>query len=95
LDIDEVWPHGSGAGAADVARTAQANIDREAVSRALTKLPEEQRLAIVLMDLAGNTASEVAAMVGAPRGTVLARAHRGRRKLAQLLGAQGVDCDMP
>ena len=97
LDLDEAWPSAAGGWASgqDVPAAAQANIDREAVSQALTKLPEEQRLAIVLMDLAGNTASEVAAMIGAPRGTVLARAHRGRRKLAQLLGTQGVDCDLP
>lgn len=80
---------------ANVARSVEGNIDRETVSRALSQLPEEQRVAIVLMDLAGNTASEVAAMVGAPRGTVLARVHRGRRRLAQLLRAQGADVELP
>ena len=42
---------------------ALANLDRASVSRALSKVPEEQRLAIVLMDLAGHSASEVAEIV--------------------------------
>ena len=37
------------------------------------------------MDVAGYTASETAQALGCPRGTVLARAHRGRRRLARLL----------
>lgn len=80
---------------ADVARSVEGNMDRETISRALNQLPEEQRVAIVLMDLAGNTASEVAGMLSVPRGTVLARAHRGRRRLAQLLKAQGADIELP
>ncbi|MCA1607740.1 MAG: hypothetical protein LC775_20260, partial [Acidobacteria bacterium] len=49
------------------------------------KLPEEQRIAITLMDLDGFTASEVSKISGSPRGTVLARVHRGRKKLARIL----------
>jgi RNA polymerase sigma-70 factor (ECF subfamily) len=37
------------------------------------------------MDLSGFTAREVARITGAPRGTVLARVHRGRKKLASML----------
>jgi RNA polymerase sigma-70 factor (ECF subfamily) len=73
----------------------EAHVERESVVRALAQLPEEQRLAIVLMDLAGNTASEVAAIVGAPRGTILARAHRGKRKLAAILRSEGVGRELP
>jgi RNA polymerase sigma-70 factor (ECF subfamily) len=51
----------------------------------LWNLPEEQRIAITLMDLDGFTAAQVANMTGSPRGTVLARVHRGRKKLARLL----------
>ncbi|MBE1565936.1 RNA polymerase sigma factor [Nonomuraea africana] len=66
----------------------QADVENEAVNRsmveaALRRLPEEQRLAVILMDLCGFTAAEVAIVVGSPRGTVLARVHRGRKKLAQ------------
>ena len=60
-------------------------IRRSVVHDALSRLPEEQRVAIALMDLSGFTAAEVARITGAPRGTILARVHRGRKKLAQLL----------
>jgi len=74
----------------DVADVVIAGLDARAVSRCLAQLPESQRLCIVLMDVAGHTAREAAEMLGCPRGTVLARVHRGRRKLAQLLAEAGV-----
>jgi RNA polymerase sigma-70 factor, ECF subfamily len=60
-------------------------IRRSVVHDALSRLPPEQRMAIALMDLSGFTASEAARITGAPRGTVLARVHRGRKKLAAML----------
>jgi RNA polymerase sigma-70 factor (ECF subfamily) len=80
---------------AGVPEKALANVDREVVARALARVPEEQRQAVVLMDLAGLTASEVAGALGCPRGTVLSRAHRGRRRLAQLLAKEGAPRDLP
>jgi len=50
---------------------------------------------IVLMDVAGYTARETAEVLGCPRGTVLARVHRGRRRLAQLLAEAGVTRGQP
>ena len=73
--------------AASVPEEALARLDREAVSRALAQLPRDQRLAIVLMDLAGMTASEAAEALGCPRNTVLSWVHRGRKRLvAHLVG---------
>ncbi len=86
---DQVSRAASAASGDDVVAAVQANLDREQIAGALAELSAEQRQAIVLMDLAGHTASEVASMLGCPRGTVLARAHRGRRRLAQLLTAAG------
>jgi len=60
-------------------------IRRSLVHDALSRLPQEQRVPIVLMDLSGFTAAEVARITGSPRGTVLARVHRGRKKLAAML----------
>jgi RNA polymerase sigma-70 factor, ECF subfamily len=80
---------------ASVSEEALANIDRAAVSRALAQVPEEQRLAIVLMDLAGHSASEVAEMLGCPRNTVLSRVFRGRQRLASLLVGEDMNRDMP
>jgi RNA polymerase sigma-70 factor (ECF subfamily) len=48
-------------------------------------IPEEQRVAITLVDLAGLSTAEAARAMGTPRGTVLSRLHRGRRGLAALL----------
>ena len=77
--------HDPAAPGVNVPEAALANIDRGSVSRALSRLPEDQRLAIVLMDLAGHSASEVADMLGCPRNTVLSRVHRGHKRLASLL----------
>ena len=74
---------------------APAGLDAQAVARCLAVLPEPQRVCIVLMDVAGYTARETAEVLGCPRGTVLARVHRGRRRLAQLLAEAGVTHGQP
>jgi len=79
-----------GKSAADVADVVLAGLDAENVTRCLALLPEPQRVCIVLVDVAGYTAREAAEALGCPRGTVLARVHRGRRRLAQLLAGAGV-----
>lgn len=84
-----------GGSAADVADVVIAGLDAEAVSRCLALLPEPQRACIGLVDVAGYTAKEAAEALGCPRGTVLARVHRGRRKLAQLLAEAGVAHGQP
>ncbi len=71
----------------DPATEAVARVRADAVHAALWTLPEHQRVAITLMDLSGFTAREVAAMLDCPRGTVLARVHRGRKALAVALSA--------
>ena len=76
--------------ARDVADVVIAGLDARAVARCLGLLPEPQRACIVLMDVAGYTAREAGEALGCPRGTVLARVHRGRRKLARLLAEAGV-----
>ncbi len=69
----------------DTAWEAIAAIDREAVRNALWGLPEEQRVAVTLMDIGGLSARETARVMGTPRGTVLSRVHRGRKALAALV----------
>ena len=56
------------------------------VQRALAGLPEEQRLAIVLVDLQGLSVEEAAFALGVPGGTVKSRCFRGRARLAIALG---------
>jgi RNA polymerase sigma-70 factor, ECF subfamily len=79
----------------DVAEVVIAGLDAQVVSQCLGMLPEPQRVSIVLMDVAGHTAREAAEALGCPRGTVLARVHRGRRRLAQLLAEAGVSNGQP
>ena len=84
LDADPEPPALSGDPVADA---ALGNLDWHAIRAGLAQLPEPQRLCIVLMDIAGYTASETAMLLGCPRGTVLARVHRGRVRLARILTA--------
>jgi RNA polymerase sigma-70 factor, ECF subfamily len=86
---------GGGQSAADVADVVIAGLDAAQVSRCLGLLPEPQRVCIVLVDVAGYSAREAAEALGCPRGTVLARVHRGRRRLAQLLAEAGVSHGQP
>jgi RNA polymerase sigma-70 factor, ECF subfamily len=79
----------------DVADIVIAGLDADVVSECLAQLPEPQRVCVVLMDVAGYTARETAEALGCPRGTVLARVHRGRRRLAGLLTEAGVAHGQP
>lgn len=64
---------------------ALAALDRQTLHEAMWGLPEEQRIALTLVDLGGLSTAETAEAMGTPRGTVLSRLHRGRRALAALL----------
>jgi len=55
------------------------------VQRALTALPEEFRVAVVLCDVVGLSYEEIARSTGVPVGTVRSRIHRGRRLLREAL----------
>jgi RNA polymerase sigma-70 factor (ECF subfamily) len=72
----------------DVCEQVAAETDRAALRAALARLAEPQRTALVLMHIGGLTAAETAQVLGCPRGTVLARAHRGRVALLRLLVAE-------
>jgi RNA polymerase sigma-70 factor (ECF subfamily) len=63
--------------------------DRETqvvIARALAELPENQREAIVLVDVEGYSVEEAARILDCPPGTVKSRCSRGRAKLAESLG---------
>jgi RNA polymerase sigma-70 factor (ECF subfamily) len=74
----------------DLDDPASGAVRRLAVAAALNGLPDVQRTSIVLCDMAGLTAQEAADLLACPRGTVLARLHRGRRRLVQLLEQEGI-----
>jgi RNA polymerase sigma-70 factor (ECF subfamily) len=68
--------------------------DRIDIDRALQRLPDEFRAAVVLRDLAGLDYAEIAHVLAIPPGTVRSRIARGRAALADLLqGNQGIETE--
>lgn len=62
------------------------------LERAIAKLPEEQRVAILLVGLEGMRYEEVAAVLNVPVGTIRSRLSRGRDALRRLTG---IEADEP
>jgi RNA polymerase sigma-70 factor, ECF subfamily len=58
---------------------------RQAIVRALAKLPEECRVALTLRDVQGFEYHEIAEVLKTPIGTIEARVFRARRRLRPLL----------
>ncbi len=56
-----------------------------AITEALAELPDDQRDAIMLVDVEGWSIEDAAAQLGCPPGTVKSRCFRGRAKLAKRL----------
>ena len=88
--VVELDATGDRAASHDSAEAALAALERDAVVRALANLPEHHRRAVVLVDVGGLTAREAAEIERVPRGTILARVHRGRRQLAALVEREGL-----
>jgi len=62
---------------------------RAAIERALAALPEDQRLAIVLVDIQGLAYDEAADTLDCPIGTVRSRLARGRARVRDELLSSG------
>jgi RNA polymerase sigma-70 factor (ECF subfamily) len=61
-------------------------VELSMVDRAMAKLPEEQREAILLVMVEGYGYAEAAEIIGCPAGTLTSRLIRGRDALQKLLG---------
>jgi len=59
-----------------------------AVEKAMTRLPEEQRTAIVLKEYHGLTFQEIADLMGCPLSTVKTRLYQGLSVLRRELAAE-------
>ena len=66
-------------------------IDLADLRKALAKLPEEQREAVVMIGATGLSYEQAAEITGVAIGTVKSRVNRGRAKLAELLGIHSAD----
>jgi RNA polymerase sigma-70 factor (ECF subfamily) len=69
-------------------QVAGPTVDRLAVAEALGRLPDEQRVAVVLRDIADLEYAEIEEVLGVPIGTVRSRIFRGRAALAEILDSQ-------
>jgi RNA polymerase sigma-70 factor (ECF subfamily) len=89
-DLDVLPRQGAAAAqanAGDPELAAEAADRRSAVLTALTRLPAEQRAALVLVDMEGFSMGEAADILGVAVGTVKSRCSRGRARLMPLLAA--------
>jgi RNA polymerase sigma-70 factor (ECF subfamily) len=62
------------------------SVELRDLDRALAKLPDEQRAAILLIGLEGMPYEAAAEILGIPVGTVRSRLSRGRGELRRLMG---------
>lgn len=74
----------AGAGITDAGATDP--LEALAIEAALHELPEEQRLAVLLVLVEGLSYKEAAESLGVPVGTLTSRLARGREALATALG---------
>jgi RNA polymerase sigma-70 factor (ECF subfamily) len=77
-------------GAPDAAGQAIENLATEAMLTAVATLPLQQAEVILLRVVAGLDSAAVARIVGSSPGAVRVAAHRGLRRLAQILTMSGV-----
>ena len=67
---------------------------REDVHEVLMRLPEIYRAPLVLRYMQGFSTKEIAKLLGAPLGTVLARLHRGRKHFEKELWGYANEADL-
>lgn len=71
---------------ASMQQALDAMIEAESITDILNHLRPAEREALYLAAVEQYTASQIAALTGKPRGTVLSLIHRARRKLRECLG---------
>lgn len=73
----------------DPHESAEAPMERQDLHRqllaALAQIPEDQRAALVLVDMQGYPVAEAARILGVPTGTVKSRCARGRSRLLPMV----------
>ncbi|EST37961.1 hypothetical protein N566_10060 [Streptomycetaceae bacterium MP113-05] len=82
-------------GAADTADEAMESLGTGRAIRFISRLPRDQAEAVVLRVVMGLDAKSAAQVLGKRSGAVRTAAHRGLRKLAELLEADGLNGAVP
>lgn len=82
---DPIDPPDTAAGPEELALRADRAL---AIQAALLRLPEDQRLAVIMCDMQGFAYEEIAEATGVSVGTVKSRISRGRDKLRAILVAE-------
>ena len=77
-------------GTADPAEAAERRERCEAVTRALTMIPPEQREVLILKEFEGMKFREIAEILGCPESTVKSRMYYGLNGLKSVLARQGI-----
>jgi RNA polymerase sigma-70 factor (ECF subfamily) len=81
-------PIGDMAAVLPVSSNAMPSLELRDLQIAMSKLPDEQRGAILLVGLEGMSYEEVASILQIPLGTVRSRISRGRDQLRRLMGLE-------
>lgn len=77
-------------GSDSVEAAAGARIEMKELERAMDRLPEHYRTAVLLRDVYGLTTAEIAKQTKTTETTAKVRVHRGRKKLKELMyGEEG------
>lgn len=84
LAVEPIWSSQAAAPEGPEAATLRGELAIH-LERAVAALPPDQRLAVLLADIAGCDYAEVAAVTGAALGTVKSRLNRARARLRQTL----------
>jgi RNA polymerase sigma-70 factor (ECF subfamily) len=79
----------------DVNKALDARDAYRIVHRALAALPDEQRAVLVLHDLDGESAKEIATALDVPLNTVYSRLRLGRERFRAALGVEHATDDAP
>ncbi len=85
LVADDMAPDELSASANEPDELFERGEDEAALTRALERLPEQQRIVVLLHDAEGYTLSELEKLIDVPVGTLKSRLHRARRRLVELL----------
>ena len=84
--VDDTRTGGGGGAGGDPTELAEVKEIGELLRRALQKLPEEQRVALVLREYQGYTSAEIARLLDIPVPTVRSRIFYGLKSMRRILG---------